>query len=223
MSLGKTIWLAVFGICFATMLGAQVAPLTVVEEPLPPIEAGVQFYFLLHATGGVAPYVWSVASGELPDGIMLRPEGLLEGRPTKPGTFTLTLKIEDSGHPAHTINKEFRVSVSTSLLLQWLDAPKVRDNRIDGSVQVSNSSQDTFDLTVVIVAVAEQDNRATAIGYQHFALKAGATNVKIAFGNTLPHGSYMVHADAIAEVPVKKTILRQRLQTPQPLVVIQGP
>lgn len=223
MSLRKTIWLAVSVICFAAVLGAQVAPLTVVDEPLPPLEAGVQFYFLLHAAGGVAPYVWSVAAGELPEGIVLRAEGLLEGRPTKPGTFTVTLKVEDSGHPAHTISKEFRVSVATSLLLEWLDSPKVRDNRIDGSVQVSNSSQDTFDLTVVIVAVAEQDSRATAIGYQHFALRPGATNVKIAFGNTLPHGSYMVHADAIAEVPAKKTILRQRLQTPQLLTVIPGP
>ena len=66
MSLRKTIWLAVSVICFAAVLGAQVAPLTVVDEPLPPLEAGVQFYFLLHAAGGVAPYVWSVAAGELP-------------------------------------------------------------------------------------------------------------------------------------------------------------
>ena len=223
MNLRQTIWLTVIVICLGNLLGAQIAPLTIVDEPLPAIEAGVEFHFLLHATGGVAPYVWSVASGELPDGITLRPEGLLAGRPTKPGMFTLTLRVEDSGHPAHTISKEFRVAVVTSLLLEWLDSPKVRDNRIDGSVQVSNSSKDTFDLTVVIVAVATQDSRATAIGYQHFDLKPGATNVKISFGNTLPHGSYVVHADAIAEVPEKKTILRQRLQTPQALVVLQGP
>jgi hypothetical protein len=75
---------------------------------------------------------------------------------------------------------------------------------------------------VIIVAVAD-NGRATAIGYEHFPLKAGATNVKIPFGNTLPHGGYVVHADAIAEIPTRKAILRQRLQTPQPLQVIQGP
>ena len=70
-------------------------------------------------------------------------------------------------------------------------------------MQVSNGSKDTFDLTVIIVAVAD-NGRATAIGYEHFPLKAGATNVQIPFGNTLPHGGYVIHADAIAEIPTRK-------------------
>lgn len=209
-------------ICFCSVLAAQVPPLAVVDEPLPPIEAGVEFHVLLHASGGVPPYVWSIASGELPDGINLSAEGLLSGRPAKPGAFTLTLKIEDSGHPAHAINKEFRAVVGASLLFEWLEPPKVHDNRIDGTAQVSNGSADPFDLTVVIVAVAE-NGRATAIGYEHFTLKAGATSVKIPFGNTLPHGGYVVHADAIAEIPTRKSILRQSLETAQPLQVTQGP
>ena len=96
----------------------------------------------------------------------------------------------------------------------------IRD-RIDGIVQLSNGSRDDFDLTVIIVAVAES-GRATAIGYEHFPLKAGAASVQIPFGNTLPHGAYAIHADAIAEIPTRKAILRQRLQTPQ-LQVTQGP
>jgi hypothetical protein len=223
MNFRPTIWLAGVLISFCGAVAAQTAPLMVIEEPMPPIEAGVEFHFQLHATGGVAPYVWSVVSGDLPDDISLTAQGLLGGRPTAPETVTVTLKVEDSGHPAHSINKEFRVSVSASLLLEWLDLPKVRDNRIDGSVQVSNGSKDTFDLTVIIVAVAAQDSRATAIGYEHFALKPGVTNYKIPFGNMLPHGSYVVHADAIAEVPMKNSILRQRLQIPLPLTIVQEP
>lgn len=223
MGIRQTIWLAVAVICFGNVLAAQIPPLAVVDEPLPPIEAGVQFHFLLQARGGVAPYVWSVAAGELPEGITLTAEGLLGGRPAKPATFTLTLKVEDSGHPAHSINKDLRIAVSPSLLLEWLDLPKVLDNRIDGSVEVANGSKDTYDLTVIIVAVAAQDSRATAIGYERFALKAGATNVRIPFGNTLPRGTYVIHVDAIAELPVRGTIVRQRLQTPQPLTLTAGP
>lgn len=203
-------------------LAAAQPPLAVVDEALPPIVAGVDFHVLLHATGGAPPYVWSVAGGELPEGINLTPEGLLSGRPTKPGAFALTLKVEDSGHPGHSITKELKVVVTASLLLEWLQPPKVHDNRIDGSVQVSNGSPDIFDLTVVIVAVAE-NGRATAIGYEHFPLKAGATNVPIIFGNTLPHGGYVIHADAVAEIAARRAILRQRLQTPQPLQVVPGP
>jgi len=222
MDFTKIIRFVAILLCLCALLAAQAPPLAVVDEALPPLEAGVEFHALLHATGGIPPYVWSVASGDLPEGITLTPEGLLAGRPSKPGSFALTLKVEDSSHPAHSINKEFRAVVATSLLLEWLESPKVHDNRIDGSVQVSNGSKDIFDLTIIIVAVAN-NGRATAIGYEHFPLKAGATNVQIPFGNTLPRGAYVIHADAIAEIPTRKVILRQRLQTPQPLQIAQGP
>jgi len=221
MNFTRIFRLILIPIFFSSLLAAE-TPLAVVDEPVPAIEAGVEFHVLLHASGGAPPYVWSVASGDLPEGITLTPEGLLSGRPTAPGDFLLTLKVEDSGHPPHTITKDFRLVVTASLLLEWLQSPKVHDNRIDGSVQVSNGSRNTFDLTVIIVAVAE-DGRATAIGYEHFPLKAGTTNVKISFGNTLPFGAYVVHADAIAEIPTRKVIIRQRLQTPQALQILQGP
>ncbi len=222
MNFTQVVRLIAIVICFSSLLAAQAPPLAVVDEPLPTIEAGVEFHVLLHATGGVPPYVWSVASGDLPEGINLTAEGLLSGRPTTAGDFALTLKVEDSGHPAHTINKELRVVVSASLLLEWLQSPKVHDNRIDGTVIVSNGTHDTFDLTVIVVAVAD-NGRANAIGYEHFPLKAGSTNVEVSFGNTLPYGAYVIHADAIAEIPKRKVILRQRLQTPQALQIMQGP
>jgi len=216
------------GFCGATLTGfsgiafAQ-QPLEIPDLPLSPLSVGVEFHALLIAKGGVPPYVWSVASGDLPEGITLSPEGLLAGRPAKPGTFTVTLRVEDSGHPAHSITKDFRATVSAALLLEWLEPPRVRDNRIDGSVQVSNGTQDSFDLTVIVVAVASDSQKATAIGYEHFPLKPGAANVPISFGNTMPHGSYVIDADAIAEIPARKSILRQRLQTEQPLSVAVGP
>jgi hypothetical protein len=211
-----------FLICFSGPLAAQAPPLAVVEEPLPAIEVGVEFHHFLHASGGIPPYVWSVAGGDLPDGISLTPEGLLSGSPTQPGAFDVTLKVEDSGHPAHTINKQVHAVVTASLLLEWLHYPKVNDNRIDGSVIVSNGTSDTFDLTVIVVAVAD-NGRANAIGYEHFPLKPGTTNFEIPFGNTLPNGPYVIHADAIAEIPKRRAIFRQRLQTPQALQVLVGP
>jgi Putative Ig domain len=222
MNFTQTIRLVAIVICFCGLIAAQAPPLAIVDELLPQLDAGVEFHILLHASGGAAPYVWSVASGDIPEGVTLTPEGLLAGRPTKPGAFTFTVRVEDSGRPAHTINKEFKAVVAASLLIEWLQPPKVRDNRIDGVIQISNGSKDDFDLTIVIVAVAE-NGRATAIGYEHFPLKAGAISIQIPFGNTLPHGGYVIHADAIAEIPTRRAILRQRLQTPQPLQVVQGP
>jgi Putative Ig domain len=222
MNFTRIIRLALIVTCFCSVLAAQTPPLAISDEALPPFEKGVDFNFLFHAKRGIPPYVWTVAEGDLPDGLNFTPDGLLSGRPTRQGTYTFTLKVEDSGRPAHSITKEFKADVAAPLLLEWLESPKVHDNRIDGSVILSNGSKDDFDLTVVIVAVAE-NGRATAIGYEHFPLKAGETNVHIPFGNTLPRGGYVIHADAIAEIAKRNAILRQRLQTPQPLVVLQNP
>jgi hypothetical protein len=51
----------------------------------------------LTATGGVAPYTWTVSSGELPGGITLGPNGSVGGAPTSAGTFTFTIRVADAG------------------------------------------------------------------------------------------------------------------------------
>jgi hypothetical protein len=48
-------------------------------------------------------------------------------------------------------------------------------------------------------------------------------NLQIPFGQTLPAGNYVVHADAVAEIPSRNRILRRLLETPAPLPVTQGP
>lgn len=206
--------------CMGRIAVAQSA-LTIVEDSLPPLSAGDLFKAVLHATGGAPPYHWSV-DGQTPEGLSLSHDGILSGRPAKSGPFTITITLGDSSHPSRAVQKTFHATVVGSLTLEWLDAPQVRDNRIDGSVQVSNGSKDVFDLTVVIVAVAD-NGRATAIGYQRFPLNPGANNVPITFGNTLPPGPYVIHVDAVAEIAKRNSILRQRLQTPQPLRIVGEP
>ena len=199
-----------------------VPPLTVVEDTLASLDAGTESHIVLHAQGGVPPYHWRLASGDLPEGLQLSPEGVLTGRPAKPGIFPFTVTVEDSAHPAHSINKELRAQVTGSLVLEWLQAPVVRGDRIDGVAQISNGSRDDFDLTFIVVGVNET-GRATALGYQHVTLRAGSMSLRVPFGSSLPRGAYVVHADAVAEIPAKNTILRRRLETPVPLPVAQGP
>ena len=56
---------------------------------------GVGFY----ASGGVSPYTYSIASGQLPPGLSLdcpSPPASLDGLPTTAGTFAFTVRVTDS-------------------------------------------------------------------------------------------------------------------------------
>jgi len=216
--------LAVLGAMLLLACAIVVAeePLTILSGSLSPLTSGQEFRYTLAARGGIPPYRWDVPDGVLPEGITLSHDGILSGRPSKAGAFMIAVRVIDSSHPAHAVEKRLNATVTGALLLDWLQAPQVRDNRIDGAVKVSNGSKDTFDLTVVVEAVAE-NGRATAIGYEHFKLKPGVEDVPIKFGNTLPHGGYVIHADAVAEVPARNNILRQRLQSTGPLQIAAGP
>ena len=64
---------------------------------------------------------------------------------------------------------------------------------------------------------------ATAIGYQHFVLPKGTLAKELPFGETLPHGGYVIHVDAVGEVAPKNLIYRKWMETPGPLQVTVGP
>lgn len=50
----------------------------------------------LSSTGGKAPVSWSVASGELPTGLVLTPSGFMRGIPTIPGSYSFEIRVDDS-------------------------------------------------------------------------------------------------------------------------------
>ena len=120
------------------------------------------------------------------------------------------------------MSKEFVLRVIEALTLVWKAPAHVNGNRIEGSVEVSNTTVDDVDLTFVAYAIAE-DGRATAIGYQHLPLPHATTGMELPFGETLPFGAYMVHVDVVGEVASKNRIYRQPLQTPRRLRVTVGP
>jgi hypothetical protein len=108
------------------------------------------------------------------------------------------------------------------MVLSWKNPAHVNGNRIEGSAEISNTTPDDIDLTFIVLAVPE-NGRAVAIGYQHFLLRRGTVGQELLFGETLPRGGYVVHVDAVGEVPARNIIYRERMQTPSMLQVAVGP
>ena len=212
------------GVVYAQTPGQQADPaaLTVESTSLPNAAPRHLYRFDFHARNGIPPFTWTVLKGEIPVGMKLSADGSLAGAAIAAGVFHFTVQVTDTSTPQQTATRNVELKVVPPLLLEWKDYAKVAGNRIDGRVKVSNGTEDDFDLTFVVLAVAE-DGRATAIGYQRFSLKHGTTSFEIPFGETLPRGGYVVHVDTVAEVPEKDQIYRARLQTKERLQVTVGP
>ncbi|HLZ39939.1 MAG TPA: hypothetical protein VKQ11_03205 [Candidatus Sulfotelmatobacter sp.] len=201
---------------------AQSEPGLVIENDgeLPETYPRANYEVRFRAHGGVPVLHWTLEKGALPPGIKLEDDGLLHGEPQRTGEFQFIVSVRDGSQQA--VQKGFLLRVLSALSLNWKTAAHVDGNRIEGSVEVTNTTADDMDLTFIVMAVPG-NGRATAIGYQHFLLRRGTIAKELPFGEKLPRGGYMVHVDAVGEVAAKNLIYRDRMQTPKALQVMVGP
>lgn len=227
-SMREAIWNVLTASILAVGVSAQAPPLklSIVTQELPPaslwINYGAQheYGFRLQASGGVPPYHWRVVNGTLPHGLKIEDEQII-GIPDETGNFPFTLDLRDSNNPPAETVKQVLLVVETPFSAEWDRKAKVNGQRIDGSVKVSNRTGRKLDLTFIVLAVNDI-GRATAIGYQHFPLKANTRDFPLLFGDNLSPGNYTVNVDLVAEEPIAKRVFRTRLVTPNQ-TISQGP
>jgi hypothetical protein len=97
---------ASFGVEVTDSVGARASkafnivietPALVINSPaaLPDATVGASYSYRFTATGGTAPYSWSVVSG-LAAGLDLSASGMLTGTPQAPGNATLVIRVSDA-------------------------------------------------------------------------------------------------------------------------------
>ena len=90
------------------------APLVITNQTdqLPNGRVGVFYEAAVFPGGGVPPYRWSLVTGTLPPGLNLQASpGRVRGTPTTLGTFTFTLRVDDSGGQFAT--RQFTITITT--------------------------------------------------------------------------------------------------------------
>jgi len=195
---------------------SRVSDLQIQTQPLPSAAIDKPYSATIQVNGGTAPLQWKLTKGSLPPGIaLLSTSGILSGTPTAPGEYNFTVSVTDAA--TKSVNGNFVIKVEDYLTVNWKQPPALKENVLSGSVEVSNGSRDTYDQTVIIVAVNEF-GKAFALGYQKFNLVPQKTQI-IPYSSLLPNGHYIVHVDAVAEIAARHLIRRARLQTQNPITV----
>jgi len=65
------------------------------------------------ALGGTLPYTWSIASGNLPDGLAMdTASGVISGTPTKKGNYNFTVRVGDNATLANTDTQRLRIRIA---------------------------------------------------------------------------------------------------------------
>jgi hypothetical protein len=222
---------AAFGLSGAQVTVAQTAAaqsaasdgLVIEPAELPGTYPHGRYHVHFYAQGNYVPTLhWTVEKGALPPGITLDDNGDLHGEAQRAGEFQFTVVVRDGGKPQQAVQRGYIIKVVEAITVAWKVPAHVTGSRIEGSVEVSNTTVDDVDLTFDVKAVAE-NGRATEIGYQHFALTKGTQGMALPFGETLPFGGYVIYVNVVGEVAKRNAIYRERLQTQGPLQVTVGP
>jgi hypothetical protein len=67
----------------------------------------------LLASGGTSPYTWSIARGNLPDGLTVDAvSGVISGTPTKKGNYNFTVQVSDNATLANTNTQRLRIRIA---------------------------------------------------------------------------------------------------------------
>jgi Putative Ig domain len=88
-------------------------PLSVKTTKLANAKLNVSYSKPVAATGGTAPYTWTVSAGSPPTGLTLGTGGQLTGIPTATGSFTFTVKATDSTATPETATRSLTVVVKS--------------------------------------------------------------------------------------------------------------
>lgn len=80
---------------------------------LPGGTVGTPYSYALQASGGVAPYRWSVISGALPSGLSLTAAGVISGSPTANANFNFGIQVTDSANASFSVLASLNVGAAT--------------------------------------------------------------------------------------------------------------
>jgi hypothetical protein len=105
-------------------LTVNAAPIVISPATLPQGMVGLAFTTTVTASGGLAPYTFSVSTGTLPAGLTLAAgTGIISGTPTASGPSTFTIKVADSETVPQIATQTYTVTILSTLTITTSTLP----------------------------------------------------------------------------------------------------
>ncbi|MFH1460570.1 MAG: CFI-box-CTERM domain-containing protein [Candidatus Omnitrophota bacterium] len=188
----------------------QASPLTINTTALSGGVVNTNYQQTLSATGGTAPYTWSIVSGSMPNGLVLNAStGQITGIPTQENTFNFTIQVRDSVMATDTQSLSIAVirqdttaplisSVNisnitqSSAIISW-DTDEPANSQIQYGVTTSYGSQTALNTSMVTAHSVLIANLTSNTGYHFRILSAdNSNNLRISGDYTFTTNSVVV-------------------------------
>lgn len=169
---------------------SQVFQVTIEDSPitinhptsLPGGVKGVAYSQVLSASGGTAPYTWTLAAGTLPAGISLSASGVLIGIPSAVGSSSFTLEVTDDDGLVGA--KSSSIEVTATFQVPVMNIPTFGTTTV-GASWAANVSAANYPKTFIISGLPKGVSYHASTGaISGRALASGVFNVQIRARNT---------------------------------------
>ncbi len=127
-----------------TVVG-EASPPQLGDTPLPTSEKGTYYSESLNYSGGVPPLTWSVPSGQMPAGISLNQNGVLQGDAAAGGLFTFSAMVTDATGKSSTQEFTWNIPDITPETIETVDSFSLTP---DGKVKIQASGSSDAAYTV---------------------------------------------------------------------------
>jgi hypothetical protein len=162
-------------------VNAGTSPLRISTSQLPAGTAGIAYGSTLIATGGSAPYAWSLLSGALPTGLILKSAGTISGTPTTAGAYAFKVQVSDTQSSALA---DLNIDVGMPTPSVAITSP-VEGATISGTISIVGTASDTVSLSLVQVSI-DNGTYSNASGTNNWSFSVDT--------NLLPNGIHTISA-----------------------------
>ena len=153
-------------------VNAPSLPLQVTSSQLPDGTVAAAYSSTLSASGGSAPYVWSVLTGALPAGLTLTTAGTITGTPTTSGVTRFAVQVSDT---VRSSSANLSINVGMPSATVEIISP-TEGATISGTINVIGTASDAVSLSVVQVST-DSGSYSNASGTNNWSFSLNTTSL----------------------------------------------